>query len=394
MRKIKVGLVGAGFAANIHMTAYNENREFFEVVAVTAKHVENAKKFAERYGIPVVCKSMDELISHPEVDVVDVCVPTNIHDEVILKAAKNGKDIICEKPLTGYFGEDLEDVDEIGKIEKKLMFEKLKSKVEKIETALKNGGVKFMYAENLVYSPAVMKAKKLLKASGAFIMELRAEESHSGSHASYSRRWRTSGGGSLLRMGSHPIGVVLHMKHYEGRILHGKPIRAKSVFAEIGYLTRTDKFKKEKKHYMVDTWKDVEDWSCVMITFEDDTKAVVFSNDISLGGVKNLVQMNTSKGMIYCNITPNNTVLAYAPESSVWGEEYIAEKIETKSGWTFPFPDEEWLRGYHQEMRDFALALLGEKPSESGFQLAKETVLVIYAAYYSSESGRRINLNF
>ncbi|HDM70540.1 MAG TPA: gfo/Idh/MocA family oxidoreductase, partial [Thermotogales bacterium] len=56
MRKIKVGLVGSGFAANIHMTAYNENREFFEIVAVTAKHVENAKKFAERYGIPVVCE--------------------------------------------------------------------------------------------------------------------------------------------------------------------------------------------------------------------------------------------------------------------------------------------------------------------------------------------------
>ena len=395
MKRIRVGLVGAGFVANIHMAAYNENREFFEVKAVTARHVENARKFAEKYDIPVVCESVEELVSHPEIDVVDVCVPTNVHDTVILKAAENGKNIICEKPLTGYFGEDIgDDVTDLGKMEKKMMFEKVRSKIERIESVLKDSGVKFMYAENFVYSPAVTKAKRLLKASGAFIMELRAEESHSGSHASYSRRWRTSGGGSLLRMGSHPIGIVLHMKHYEGKILHGEPIRAKSVVAEVGYLTRLEKFRKEKKHYMVDTWEDVEDWSCVMINFEDDTKAVVFSNDISLGGVKNLVQLNTSKGMIYCNITPNDAVMAYAPENDVWGDEYIAEKIETKAGWTFPFPDEDWIRGYPQEMRDFALAMLDRKEPESGFQLAKETALVIYAAYYSAESGKRVELNF
>jgi predicted dehydrogenase len=55
-----------------------------------------------------------------------------------------------------------------------------------------------------VYAPPVAKLRRLLEASGGAILELRAEESHSGSHAAYARRWRSAGGGSLLRMGSHP----------------------------------------------------------------------------------------------------------------------------------------------------------------------------------------------
>lgn len=392
MKKIRVGLVGAGFVSHIHLAAYHHNREFFEVKAVCARHVENAERLSKEYDIPVVCKDVDELVSHPEVDVVDVCVPTSVHDEVILKAFENGKHVICEKPLTGYFGEDHPDVDRVGEIDKFVMFEKVKKKIESLEEKLKESGVKFMYAENFVYAPPLTKAKRLLSESKAPILELRAEESHSGSHAAYSRQWRTAGGGSLLRMGSHPVGAVLHLKHFEGRLFYGEPIRARYVTGEIAYLTKTERFRKEKKHYVASDWKDVEDWSCVVITFEDDTKAVIFSNDISLGGVKNLVQINTSKGMIYCNITPNNTVVAYAPEATIWGDEYIAEKIETKAGWTFPFPDEDWIRGYPQEMEDFARSILEEKEPESGFDLAKETTLVIYGGYLAAESGKRVEL--
>lgn len=53
-----------------------------------------------------------------------------------------------------------------------------------------------MYAENWVYAPAVQKMKKLLRTSSGVVFELRAECSHSGSQASYSREWRTSGGGA------------------------------------------------------------------------------------------------------------------------------------------------------------------------------------------------------
>src|SRR3989441_430872 len=93
-------------------------------------------------------------------------------------------------------------------------------------------------AEDFVYAPPVAKLRRLLDASGGAILELRAEESHGGSHAAYAARWRTSGGGSLLRMGSHPVGVVLHLKHSEGLRRHGRPIRARTVLADVAQLTR------------------------------------------------------------------------------------------------------------------------------------------------------------
>ncbi|HEY8542719.1 MAG TPA: Gfo/Idh/MocA family oxidoreductase [Pseudothermotoga sp.] len=392
MNKIKIGIVGAGFVSHIHINAYRENKEFFDIVGICASHVENAEKVAKQYDIPKVFKDYLQLIKSNQIDVIDVCVPTNVHEEVILAAVENGKDVICEKPLTGYFGEDMPDVERVGDVDKDHMYKKVLTKIQKIENALKSSRSKFMYAENFVYSPAISKAKRMLSVSKAPILELRAEESHSGSHAIYSRKWKTAGGGSLLRMGSHPVGAVIHLKHFEGKIKYGKAIRVKSVFAEIGKLTKLQSVKNFEKLYMVTDWFDVEDWSCAVLTFEDESKAIVISNDISLGGVKNFVQINTANGMIYCNITPNNMMVAYSPSSETWGNEYIAEKIETKAGWTFPSPEEDWVRGYPQEMRDFAMAILGDKEPESDFELAKETTKVIYAAYLSAEKGLRIDL--
>ncbi len=391
MSKIRVGLVGSGFVSHIHLAAYRENHEYFEVRGICAAHVENAEKIAKQYGIPKVYKDYFELCKSDEIDVVDVCVPTNVHEHVILEAFQNGKHVICEKPLTGYFGEDKPDVEKVGDIDKEHMFRVVNEKLNQIENALSQSQYKFMYAENFVYAPAVSKAKRLLRVSNAVILELRAEESHSGSHAAYSRRWKTAGGGSLLRMGSHPVGAVIHLKHFEGRLRYGKPIHAKSVVAEVGNLTKMKNLE-GKRLFMASDWYDVEDWSCAIITFEDDSKAVILSNDISLGGVKNFLQINTNSGMIYCNMTPNSMMVAYAPTGEIWGDEYIAEKIETKAGWTFPSPDEDWVRGYPQEMRDFAMCLLEGKEPESDFELAKETVRVIYAAYLSAEKGVRIEL--
>ncbi|MGB9820717.1 MAG: Gfo/Idh/MocA family protein [Pseudothermotoga sp.] len=390
--KIRVGIVGAGFVSHIHINAYRENKEFFEVVGICASHIENAEKMANHYGISRVFTDYQQLVKSDLVDVVDVCVPTNVHEEVILAALENGKHVICEKPLTGYFGEDIPDIEKIGEVDKQHMYQKVFAKIQKIEEALKSGKSKFMYAENFVYAPAVSKAKRMISVSKAPILELRAEESHSGSHASYSRKWKTAGGGSLLRMGSHPVGVVIHLKHFEGRLRYGKPIHVKSVFGEVGKLTKIESLKSFEKPYMVTEWVDVEDWSCAVLTFEDDSKAIVMSNDISLGGVKNFVQINTANGMIYCNITPNNMMVAYSPSPETWGGEYIAEKIETKAGWTFPSPEEDWVRGYPQEIKDFALTISSNKEPESGFELAKETAMVIYATYLSADKGVRIDL--
>jgi predicted dehydrogenase len=85
-------------------------------------------------------------------------------------------------------------------------------------------------------------------------------------------------------------------------------------------------------------------------------------------------------------------VVAYAPEPGVWGDEYITEKVETKAGWQFPSPEEDWMRGYPQELADFVDAIRDRREPLSGGALAREVVEVIYAGYLSAASGRRVDL--
>jgi predicted dehydrogenase len=142
----------------------------------------------------------------------------------------------------------------------------------------------------------------------------------------------------------------------------------------------------------VTAWEDVEDWSAAILTFEDGTRATILSTDVSLGGVKNLLTAYLSNAVVQANINPNTSLQVYAPDASIWGEEYITEKVETTAGWQFPSPDEDWMRGYPQEMADFVAAVREGREPLAGALLARETLEVIYAAYVAAEEGRRVEL--
>ena len=204
---------------------------------------------------------------------------------MIVATAKAGKHIICEKPLTGFFGEDIQGEDIGFRVPKDVMLRGAMESCGRVRKAIEEAKVLFCYAEDWVYAPSVEKVKRIVKVSGGTIMDIRAEESHSGSHAVYSRKWKTSGGGALLRLGCHPIGAALHLKYYEGKLRDGKPIRPKSITAEVGQHTKIPSFQKESKKWLVTAWEDVEDWSALIITFEDNSKASIFSSDGVLGEI-------------------------------------------------------------------------------------------------------------
>lgn len=394
MKKIKIGLVGAGFVSHIHMDAYNQVIGIpIEVLGVFSRTKEKAECFAKQYGIVRVYDDYQQMLNDKDIDIVDICAPNIHHRQLCIDAAKAGKHIVCEKPLTGAFGEGFKgNVDQTGHIPKLHMYKEAMDNANAILAEAKRNNVKICYAEDFIYAPPVAKAKRLLKQSEGAILEIRSEESHSGSHAAYSRHWNLAGGGSLLRLGSHPLGLVIHLKHFEGNLRQGKPIRVKSVVADVGNLTRTETFKNLSARWIVDEWKDVEDWATVIITFEDGTKALVKSNDTTLGGVVNTLDVYTTNCVIKCNMASNDSVKAYAPANEIFGNEYISEKIETKAGWTFPSPDEDWMRGYPQEMQDFAEAVYYDREPISNGELGRQVVQVIYAAYLSAEQGRRIDL--
>ena len=98
---------------------------------------------------------------------------------------------------------------------------------------------------------------------------------------------------------------------------------------------------------------DVEDWGMLTLTFSDGTKATVFSGDMIMGGVRNLVETYTSGGSLFANITPNNHLMSYLTDEEKLAGVYITEKVDRKTGWQYICLEEEWTRGYLQEIQDF-----------------------------------------
>ncbi len=393
MEKVRLGMIGSQFAALLHLNNYSKLRGTkVDIIAVASKNKEHAASFAKKFDIKDYYDDYRRILERKDIDVIDLCIPTDLHEGFVIEAAEAEKHIICEKPLTGYFGKDREE-ELVGlAVSKKLMLKEALKGCDRVTKSVKKNKVKSMYDENWIYAPPFAKLKSLIKDSGGTILDIRAEESHSGSHAKYSRKWKTSGGGALMRLGAHPVGGVLHLKHYEGMLKYGKPIRARSVMAEVGQHTKIESFVKEKKKYVVSEWEDVEDWGAMIINFEDNSKATVFASDTVLGGVRNTLNVYLSNAVVNVNINPHNILEVYAPEPHIFGDEYIAEKLETKAGWNFPSPDEDWVRGYPQELEDFVDAILFDREPISGIDLARDVVEAIYAAYASAEEGKRIEL--
>jgi len=394
VKKVRMGLVGCGFSAGLHMSGYKElAREHCEVMAVVGVPKKMADDFAAHYGIPNTFGSFDEMLANVEVDAVDLAVPNYLHAPFILQAAKAGKHVFCEKPLTGYFGEPDTPKDAlVGKLPKREMLGKVIARCDEVVEAIKTSGIKFGYAENWVYAPSFVKLWRLAEAAKGTILRIEAEESHSGSHADYAKQWRLSGGGSLMVKGSHPLGAALELKAREGRLKFGQPIRPASVICETGNLTWIDAFEKEETKYLRTGWKDVEDWGIIVVKFEDGSVAEVKAADCTLGGVHNYIEAYLSNARLRANINPNDSCVAYAPAAHIFAPEYISEKIETKGGWTQPSPDEDWMQGYPQEIADFVKAVREDRQPVASWELAREVMIVLYAAYVSAEEGCRIDL--
>lgn len=394
MRTICAGIIGSGFSAALHAEAYKKVYGVdVRVKAVAAgSHPEKTEAFARRYGIPVVYRDYRELLDDEEIDVVNLCLPNHLHAAAAVEAAQAGKHIICEKPITGYFGSPGgASAAERQAYAQRALREALDTADEILRAVLLNG-VKFMYAENWIYAPALVKAKRLLQASGGSILDIRAEESHSGSHAAASKRLETAGGGSLMILGSHPIAAAIHLKNYEGRLKRGKPIRVQSVVADTSPLYRSPAVAAQQKHWLVSDWSNVETWSSAILTFTDGTKAVITASFAMLGGIRNTMEIYATNAVVKCSMTPCDGTLVYAPEPSVFGEEYLAEKLETKAGWNFAAPDEDWIRGYPQEMQDFVECIALDREPVSDGALARDVIEVIYSAYLSAATGRRVDL--
>jgi len=341
MDQVRVGIIGSAFSSNIHAEAFQEVPEAVLAAACSPnkKHVE---EFASRWKIPIFVTDYRKVLDRKDVDVVVVGIPNDMHREVVVAAAKAGKDVIIEKPLA----HTLEDADAMV-------------------AACKKHKVKLMYAETICFSPKYVRAKKLVDegAVGKLYM-VKQGEKHSGPHSDWFYDVQQSGGGSIMDMGCHGIEWA--------RWMYGKP-RPKSVVAHCQRVLHTGRTRGE-------------DNSVVILEFEGGGIAVIEDSWAKHGGMDDRIELHGTDGVVYCDLLHGSSMETYSQK----GYGYAVEKAGETRGWTFTVFEEAHLYGFPHEMRHFIQCILNDEPPQETGEDGRATLEIIYAAYESAGTGRKV----
>lgn len=201
MRKINIGMIGAGFMGKAHSLSMAAMPMFFwPAPAIPVRKVvcdltmEAAEQAALRLGFEKYTDNWRDVVNDPEIDVIDIVTPNNSHAEIAIAAAKAGKHVICEKPLASTLEESKQMLD-----------------------AVTAAGVKHMVAFNYRRTPAVALAKKyieegaigqILNFRGTYLQDWSADPN---SPLSWRFQKSLSGSGALGDIGTHVIDFARYL---------------------------------------------------------------------------------------------------------------------------------------------------------------------------------------
>ena len=387
-KTVVVGTLGAGYAAHLHGNGYKKVSGIqVRLKTVCDLNTELAKQVQEEFGYEQITSDFQEMLADPEIDVIDIVTPPFTHVPMAIAAMRAGKHVICEKPLTGYFGKKGEE--NVGlTTPKSLMYQEVLRSMDELKSVVEETGKKFMYAENFVYATPIQRSAQLVRAKKSKILFLQGFVGLKGSSSPVAGLWNKTGGGQLVRNGTHPLSGMLWLKQQEAQA-RGETITVKSVSADVG--TTTACLTEHEHRHISAHPQDVEDYAAVTVTFSDGTKCLTIASDTVLGGTHNTVDVFCNDGALRCQITPPDLLNTYFLDEDGLENEVLGEMLPSKLGWNKAFVSDEVIRGYLGELQDFMEAVAYDRAPASDFDLAYETAKIMYAAYQAAEEGRRID---
>ena len=344
--KVKVGIIGSQFEADIHAASFQIMPEEAEVVAVASPTPGHPEALAQRYGIARVFHDYRQLLAERDIEMITIAAPNSLHAQITIDAANAGKHVVCEKPLCM----TLEEAD-------------------KMIDVCRRQGVLLLYAEELFFTPKYVQAKRMAD-EGAFgrVHLVKQSEKHSGPHADWFWDVNKSGGGVFMDMGCHGIAFC----HW---FLNRPAI--KGVYCQMNTQVHGAKTRGE-------------DESLCILTFENGAVGLIENSWTRLGGMDDRVEVFGSAGLTYANLHMGNALPTY----SETGYGYAVEKAPSTKGWTYPVYEELWNYGFPQEMHHFARCVRGkEKPIATG-EDGRIVQEVLLAGYRSARLGAQVGLPF
>jgi len=337
---VKVAIIGAGFMGRMHAQVYrNLNRA--KLTAIADSDLEKARLLADKYEATAYF-SLEELLNEENIDAVDICLPTFLHKEYVIKAAQRGKDILCEKPIAL----TLEDAEEM------------------IQTA-KKARVKLMIAQVIRFWPEYVKLKKIYKTGELGRLLSITLTRLSPTPTWVWDNWATDvkrSGGALLDLHIHDTDYLLY--------LLGKPVslvsRVSSGRLKYAHVFTTFTFPHKVIAFTEGGWDMPDNFPFTM------AYTALFE-----------------KGAVEFNSRNEKTLAIYRPGKEI---EYFPVKpeLETTVGTEGNIAD---LGGYFSEIKYFIDCLENnEEPIRASAQSARDSLEIVLSEMKSADSSKIIEI--
>jgi predicted dehydrogenase len=233
--------------------------------------------------------------------------------------------------------------------------------------AAKKADKKLYYAEDWLFAPAIIRALEIIEEDAiGEVQFIRAREAHGGSHSPYAQTIEYCGGGCMIHLGIHPIGLALAMKQNKWESLSA---------------VTTGGGENNLRHKKMEG----EDWGTCNMTFTDGTVAILEANYLTTGGMEDVISFYGTKGCLHVDIGFSSALKCF----SIPGLTYTVEKAEITTGWSSPSVDEKYNLGYIGEIRHFMECVKAGSDARTGLRGIDgyEALKVIEAIYSSARQG-------
>jgi len=334
----RIAMLGSGFIGRFYAESLQGQRSKDKVTMVYSRREEAAQKFAADYDCDHFTTVMEEAVAHPDVNVVCISLPNNLHEEAVMLCCKHKKSVITTKPLGRNAAE-----------------------AKRMLLAVEEAGIFNGYLEDLVYAPKFLKAYESVK-NGALgrILWAKSRETHPGPHSDWFWDIEKAGGGCILDLGCHCVEIT--------RSFIGKDIKPVEVMCWADTQVKPI---------------DAEDHAIGLIKYENGAMAQFEVSWTFRGGLDLRDEVMGTEGTIWINNFLRTGLEMFTTGK---GADYVAEKAESSQGWLFPVGDEVNDLGYnHMFAEMFNCLEKGTEPRET-FYDGYVVNAVLDAAYKSAKT--------
>ncbi|MFM9837073.1 MAG: Gfo/Idh/MocA family protein [Cyclobacteriaceae bacterium] len=342
---MNISMLGSGFIGRFYADSIQGYRNKDKIVSIYSRKEESAKKFATDYKVAFATTVLEDAINRPEVEVVCISLPNNLHEEAVMLCCKHKKAVITTKPL----GRNAEEA---------------KRMLEAVEKA----GIFNGYLEDLVYTPKFIKAHESVK-NGALgrILWAKSRETHPGPHSDWFWDIEQAGGGCILDLGCHCVEIA--------RSYIGKDIRPVEVMCWADTQVKPI---------------DAEDHAIGLVKYENGAIGQFEVSWTFRGGLDLRDEVMGTEGTIWINSFLRT---GFEMFTSGKGADYVAEKAESNSGWLFPVGDELNELGYNHMFMDMFNSIENKTQPRETFYDGYVVNSILDAAYRSAKTKQWESVN-